>query len=123
MKSSSLSQRLLIHRENLCLTAGFLCPQLFPAGDRSSVLRQSGAEATFLGGIQVNVCLFGLYHTFIHVGWILKRACACVRCVCVGDRKECLDGLHAPVFSYVQRAREWNLMLSQMMTDSQKPCS
>lgn len=49
MKSSSLSQRSLIHRENLCLTAGFFCPQLFPPGVRSLVLQTERSGATFLG--------------------------------------------------------------------------
>lgn len=42
-------------------------------------------------------------------------------CVCVLERE--LDGVHTPVFCYVQLARKWNLMLCQMLTDSQKPCS
>ncbi|KAK2905620.1 hypothetical protein Q8A73_009563 [Channa argus] len=37
--------------------------------------------------------------------------------------RERLDDLHVPVFGYMQPAREWNTMLFQMMTDSQKPCS
>lgn len=47
MKGSSLSQRSLIQRENLCLAVGFLCPQQFPPGVRSSALWQRRAEARF----------------------------------------------------------------------------
>ena len=50
--------------------------------------------------LQVNVCLFELYHTFIHLGLTLKCAYACTD-MCVRE-KECLDGLHAPLFCSVQ---------------------
>lgn len=56
--------------------------------------------------------------------WV-EPECACTHthrlCVCVLERE--LDGVHTPVFCYVQLARKWNLMLCQMLTDSQKPCS
>lgn len=63
-----------------------------------------------------------MYHTFEHAGLTLSVHVHTQRlCVCVLERE--LDGVHTPVFCYVQLARKWNLMLCQMLTDSQKPCS
>lgn len=55
MKHSSLHQRSLIHRENLCLAAGFLCPQLFPFRSQ-----KPGSVAGEAGGRKQGLCVFRL---------------------------------------------------------------
>ena len=85
MKCSSLGQGSLIHRENLCLAVGFLCPQQFPQGVRSW-LWHGRVEARFVHIFRLT-CLFELYHTFIHLGLILK--CAYMHAqICVWERKK-----------------------------------
>lgn len=68
MKCSSLGQGSLIHRENLCLAVGFLCPQQFPQGVRSW-LWHGRAEARFVHIFRLTcVCLSCITLLFI-LGW------------------------------------------------------